>query len=584
MSGGHSRRVYFYLWLLTVAALMGSANFLAVAQQNAATTPQIMPISLSKPKPNGQTGLKRPYGDGNTWVFQIAPDPNIRWVEGPIWHYAGSVGNDPQWGTWGGGNIGDFSLSWISPLDCGAFNIRVTGKIVGTGPGGNGGGAGKPIDVEASWDGAVASPPPPVELCDGSIIGETDCTTCGCPDGINQQICFNTNPFFLYPSFGPPVALQMVLNSTTGQWSDNYNKKAIIGPDGKVKVTSPGGREDTFAADGTGEPGDSRTSVKKADGSVEIVNPDGSKEVYLPDGNGGLILSSQKDAAGNAITMARDAAGKLTKVTAADGQEMTVARNAGGRISQVASGVSAGVSYGYDAGGNLSSTTDELGRTTSYQYDAQGRITQITTPLGVTKYTYEGGDGVGVTGYSAPGQPMGFAKRTTIEYPDGSKEETFWDGFGNSWHVAPEHYIAYVDATTNNSSADVPKTITKIETIAGEGKVTEETDPLGNKTLYQYDAVSGLLLQVTDALGHAASTTYNSKGNPLVVTDADGKTTTFEYGANGEDVTKIKDAQGNASASFTYDASHNVLTATGADGKTTTYTYTAWGHSSNFLI
>ncbi|MBC7490105.1 MAG: RHS repeat protein, partial [Glaciimonas sp.] len=481
-----------------------------------------MPISLSKPKPKGQTGLRRPYGDGNTWVFQIASDPGIRWVEGPFWHYAGSVGNDPEWGTWGGGNNGDFSLSWISPLDCGAFNISVTGKIVGVGGGGAGGGNALPIDVEASWEGSVASPPPPVELCDGSIIGETSCTSCGCPDSISQEICYTTDPFFLTPSFGPPVALQMVFNSSTGKWSDNYNKKAVIGPDGKVTITNPGGREDIFGADGTGEAGDSREAVKKADGSVEIVNPDGSKEIYHSDPNGGLTLFSQEDAAGNAVTIDRDANGKLEKVPAADGQEMTVAHNAGGQVSSVSSAGGGGNTFGYNAAGNLSSTTDELGRTTSYVYDAEGRITQITTRLGTTKYTYEGGDGVGETGYSAPGQPMGFAKRTTIEYPDGTKEETFWDGYGTSWHVAPQHYIEYMDAVVNNSSDDVPKTITKIATIAGEGKITEETDALGNKTLYEYDSVTGLLIKITDALGASASTTYNAQGSPLVVTDAEG--------------------------------------------------------------
>ena len=72
----------------------------------------------------------------------------------------------------------------------------------------------------------------------------------------------------------------------------------------------------------------------------------------------------------------------------------------------------------------------------------------------------------------------------------------------------------------------MPKTISKWENIAGESRVVEATDELGNITKYEYDPATGHLLKVTSADGTSTSTTYNAQGNPLVVTDADGKTTT----------------------------------------------------------
>lgn len=51
-----------------------------------------MPISIAQPKPLGQTGLKRPLGDGNLWTFQIISEDGIVWGEGPNWSYPIPIG------------------------------------------------------------------------------------------------------------------------------------------------------------------------------------------------------------------------------------------------------------------------------------------------------------------------------------------------------------------------------------------------------------------------------------------------------------------------------------------------------------
>jgi len=149
------RKLYSSFVLLACYAVLGLAANAARADELDPTTPQPMPISCRAPKPAGQSGLRRPQGDGNVWTFTITTDPddNVHWVEGPNWSYPGKgAGSDPSWGVWGGGDD-EMWLSWSSPQIAAPFTVKVTGKITcGTGPGG-----GEPIDIEASWSGEVTS-------------------------------------------------------------------------------------------------------------------------------------------------------------------------------------------------------------------------------------------------------------------------------------------------------------------------------------------------------------------------------------------------------------------------------------------
>ena len=138
---------------LSIVLLFGVVSLLfpLVSQAQNPTEPQEMYLSVSTPKPPGQTGLRRPQGDGNVWTFRVVLAPGLRWHTGPNWSYSGKGnGVDPAWGQWTAGD-GYPWLSWISPEIAAPFSIRMTGKVVGT----SGGGGGAPIDVEASWDGEV---------------------------------------------------------------------------------------------------------------------------------------------------------------------------------------------------------------------------------------------------------------------------------------------------------------------------------------------------------------------------------------------------------------------------------------------
>lgn len=121
--------------------------------------PSDIHISWANPHPNGQTGLLRAIGDGNTWTFRIVlDDADVYFSQGPVWSYPGRGGGTPEWGVWGGGADGATWLSWVAPQTGGQFSVGFSGKLKKRHNGGGGGG-GDGVDEEkdcgGSWSGQI---------------------------------------------------------------------------------------------------------------------------------------------------------------------------------------------------------------------------------------------------------------------------------------------------------------------------------------------------------------------------------------------------------------------------------------------
>jgi len=101
------------------------------------------------------------------------------------------------------------------------------------------------------------------------------------------------------------------------------------------------------------------------------------------------------------------------------------------------------------------------------------------------------------------------------------------------------------------------------------------TDPLGHTTTRTYDAGNNLT-SVTDPIGNRTAYTYNAHGQQLTLTDALGKVTTNTYDANGN-LLSITNSLG-SSTTYTHDARGNLLSATGPEGAVTRYEYDARGN------
>ena len=116
-------------------------------------------------------------------------------------------------------------------------------------------------------------------------------------------------------------------------------------------------------------------------------------------------LRDEVDALGRRITYGYDRQGHL--VAQEDGRgaaaKQTLAYDAVGRLTTItASGLTAPITQAYDARGQRTSLTDATG-TTTFRYDAVGRLTGVTAPqTGNVGY-----------GYTARGE------RASLTYPDG---------------------------------------------------------------------------------------------------------------------------------------------------------------------
>jgi RHS repeat-associated protein len=231
-------------------------------------------------------------------------------------------------------------------------------------------------------------------------------------------------------------------------------------------------------------------------------------------------LKSESDTAGDTLTVTAaspspgsgncpSTASSCTTITAASGRALVL---------------------GYNSAGLVTSATDPLGRRWAYAYNAASQLTSATDPLGnVTTYTY---------GADSTGNPQLSSDLLTITSP-------------NAQPGGPDAG----DSTVN--------------VYDSQGRVTSQTDPMGNATTFNYcvSAAAG------DCLDPATGTGL------VTVSDPDGNKTVYSYQQGtlastsqftGTTLTSETDQQPNTTSGTLQDA-----TSTDGDGNTTTDTYSA---------
>jgi len=119
-------------------------------------------------------------------------------------------------------------------------------------------------------------------------------------------------------------------------------------------------------------------------------------------------------------------------------------------------------------------------------------------------------------------------------------------------------------------------------TASPEFHLTDDIDPLGRKTHYQRDPLTGTVLSETrfdaqEGIYATESSTYNQFNQPLVQTDRLGRVTKYAYDAAGkgnlENVTAAFGSPDEAVVSWTYNAKGQPLTYTDGNGNVTNYHY-----------
>ena len=212
----------------------------------------------------------------------------------------------------------------------------------------------------------------------------------------------------------------------------------------------------------------------------------------------------------------------LTSITDEAGQTVTVASTADGRITSFTHPDGRVWTLGYDASGNLTSIKDGAGRTRSFDYNAAGLLSVVT-----------GADGV---------------DEITNAYDEVNRVVTQTDGAGNVRTIAyaADHSTTLTDALGNVSMVD----------HNAKGQAVASHDAAGGVTLTGYDAnynptsrrrqrqrvpLHVRLVRVgcrpAPCRWRVTTYTYNSVGDLTSITTPDGNggsaTTSFVLNADG---------------------------------------------------
>lgn len=273
----------------------------------------------------------------------------------------------------------------------------------------------------------------------------------------------------------------------------------------------------------------------------------------------GIGLKQMRDRNGNTLTFSDDG------IVSSFGPSVTFTRDSSGRITEITDPDGGAISYGYDTNGDLVSVTDQEGNETTYTYLPDHFLDGIVDPLGRPFTTFE---------YDADGRITavidGEGNRTEITSDVGARTETVID--------------AEQRLTTISTFDERGNLITLDEVFDGESHVTtftyddldnlvSRTDPDGNSWTAAYDGRD--LVSFDDPSGDDLAISYDDLGFPLIWTDQNGKTTSYDWNPDGT-LASITDANGNVE-SYAYDGSGNRLTRTDREGNTWTWTYTSDG-------
>lgn len=226
----------------------------------------------------------------------------------------------------------------------------------------------------------------------------------------------------------------------------------------------------------------------------------------------GAMVGEILDRYGNQLTIARDAALRITQITSPNGRTLTF-------------------SYDPTHSTRIIQVQDNITRVVGYQYDASGRLWKVTDPeLGVTEYTYDAAHRMQTI---KDARSIVYLTNTYDPASGRVTDQVLADG--------TYHFDYTPDANGNITQTDVtdPRTYIRRVTFNAAGYTETDTHALGQpeaQTLtYEWETGTNLLLSVTDNLGAGRKTafTYFPNGNVHTQTrlagTAQAVTTTFTY-------------------------------------------------------
>ncbi|WP_379549954.1 hypothetical protein [Qipengyuania sp. DGS5-3] len=256
----------------------------------------------------------------------------------------------------------------------------------------------------------------------------------------------------------------------------------------------------------------------------------------------GLVLT-EANGAGNTLTYEYNAFGEVTK--AWDAKNILVTENTYNKLGQLTRSTDAlghHTNYTYTRFGEIATVTDPRGAVTSFAYNKHGQVTSTTDAEGhVESYQYNS-----------------FGERTRVTNKLGGQTTYTIDKLGRTTHE-------WVDTTVHNASGNVAANgyYRNIYDYDAHGNVTRKVEAYGLaeriNTYYEYDRANRLIKETIPAAhGQTAFNTfaYDGRGNLTRSTDATGGRTIYFY--DDLDRVTVEISPVGTYTAYTYDEVGNV--------------------------
>ncbi|GLI36810.1 hypothetical protein KI811_17690 [Geobacter hydrogenophilus] len=335
--------------------------------------------------------------------------------------------------------------------------------------------------------------------------------------------------------------------------------------------------------------------------------------------------SKVTDPENNVTQYEYDILGNRLKVIDANGHETTYEYDALNRLTRETDPLGYTTEYAYDGNNNRTEVKKQVKltppeyQTTRYEYDLRNRLIRETRDPGglelVTAYTYDGNNNR-LTTTDPRGKTTKFEydvqnRLTTVMDALGSTTQTTYDGVGNRTCAidANSHYTHFMYDELNRLSQEVKKISIQECTpgdaddivtqyfydngsgggcsscggpTPGSSNIAQIIDPEDKVTCFKYDKIDRRKATirkvgdtdcgVIDSDDWVEKIDYDSAGNVLTRTDANGNPTVLTYFLNNWLKTEAN-AEGETTE-YTYDHVGNVKTFKAPNGNITTNDYT----------
>ena len=397
-------------------------------------------------------------------------------------------------------------------------------------------------------------------------------------DGVNTGnggFCMRSTDLSI-PGRGPALSLVRTYNTFADTnlgsfgygWSSSYGAHLGINQNGDVTVYDPLGGSDFFQNQSGpyGTPSYVSTALTFSAGNYTLTEKTGLKLVF--NSNGQLIQETDRN--GYSTTLSYNGDGTLATVTDPAARTFTFSYTTIGSttlVRTVTDSASPARTVLYQYGTNQSDSTTYLS------------LTSVTNVLGgVTGYTYDSSHRLLTTKDAVCNVTSGCNGLVNV-YDTNGRVGQQTDPVGNSTTYTyvsswPLFTTTMTDPLGHQNKYDYALGLPVDVTLAANTS-------LAATTTFAYDPASLGVAAVTNPNSETSTATYDTKGNRLTSTDALGNRSVYTYNNSSEELT-FQDPM-NVRTTNTYDANGNLLStstplAPGGPYQVTTYTYGDLSH------